>query len=896
MLLISRVSASWKHKIFVDGVNGVDSESCLQGDLPCATFNMALKGLKYSSTVIYVSPGTYTLEYGIENIINGKDEIAIIGTNKNALINCNPLAGLTFFSSRNIVIENITFHGCGRIDVYDYKVTLLETHPGISTFFMCYYFQAALVFDFSHNISVTNVSFLLSNGSGLLFMNVNGNLTVKNSLITDSKAPLPIIPNLRAQYLIGGGIIILAHSIESGTNYLISKTKIINNVFEINKSHINCLLDYDVGGITLLLDVGTTVTVDSCSVNNNTKGLFVLNAGNSTVKIRNTELISNWVSNIVKSKSSKSFALWLSNVSISHSLLTVFDSMNNLTTAVTPELHRISNDQVQISTIFSAKNLDSFPKAINFEKSTCLSKLFAIKPHPGLCSTNCETYTSYCPMSYSLCYNEFFCSCIFGHTGRLCGRCKEGYSIAINSHYLECVPCNEMKSVVIGWAALIGLEFIPLTVMVAGIAILNVNLNQGSLNAYIFFCQILTIPFPSVGNPAWLVTNLNFEFRLLSDILLIPLSIWNLNFINFPSYYDDEKSAHFSICISSNTTPLGALSFWYVVAFYPLVLLMLLYGVIALYDKGCRCIVCCVRPFHCLLARFWRMFNIHPSLTHTVASVHILCFTQLDAISLKILHPAWYHNGYSENVTVFFYDGTQQYFKGWHAVAGSFAILVLLFLIVSSVYLSIYPFQWFQKCFNKLKFKKDFLVSVTDVFTGPYKDGTQQNSWDYRYFAGLHFTIRLVIMLCYYIPQYKHNSFLIPILEIFVCVFTATTILIFRPYKRNIHSFNEVLLFILLGVFSCYFSFRNALNKSQEFYSNFWYKALVLPMIGMVVVFVVIPYFFYWMIRKCQTKCRYSSYYNTSSFVHYHRETSYNQICDVVPDRLLNPERYSNLR
>ena len=246
-------------------------------------------------------------------------------------------------------------------DVYGYKVTLLETHPGISTFFMCYYFQAALVFDFSHNISVTNVSFLLSNGSGLLFMNVNGNLTVKNSLITDSRAPLPIIPNLRAQYLIGGGIIILAHSIESGTNYLISKTKIINNVFEINKSHINCLLDYDVGGITLLLDVDTTVTVDSCSVNNNTRGLFVLNAGNSTVKIRNTELISNWVSNIVKSKSSKSFALWLSNVSISHSLLTFFDSMNNLTTAVTPELNRISYDQVQISTIFSAKNLDSFP-------------------------------------------------------------------------------------------------------------------------------------------------------------------------------------------------------------------------------------------------------------------------------------------------------------------------------------------------------------------------------------------------------------------------------------------------------------------------------------------------------------------------------------------------------
>ena len=124
----------------------------------------------------------------------------------------------------------------------------------------------------------------------------------------------------------------------------------------------------------------------------------------------------------------------------------------------------------------------------------------------------------------------------------------------------------------------------------------------------------------------------------------------------------------------------------------------------------CLCFV--VRPVHHVLVPVWRRFDINFSLTTTVASVYTLCFTQLAAISLKILHPTWYHSKYSENVTVFFYDGTQQYFKGWHAVAGLFAILVLLFLIVFSLYLSVYPFQWFQKCFNKLKFKKDFLVSV----------------------------------------------------------------------------------------------------------------------------------------------------------------------------------------
>ena len=264
----------------------------------------------------------------------------------------------------------------------------------------------------------------------------------------------------------------------------------------------------------------------------------------------------------------------------------------------------------------------------------------------------------------------------------------------------------------------------------------------------------------------------------------------------------------------------------------------------------------------CILVPLWRRFDIQ-FLTDNYSSISIHSVFHTASSYFTENTPSSY--GIIANiivrkpVTVFFYDGTQQYFKGWHAVAGSFAILVLLFLIVSSLYLSVYPFQWFQKCFNKLKFKKDFLVSVTDVFTGPYKDGTQQNSWDYRYFAGLHFFLRLVIMLFYYIPQYKSLLFVIPILEVTVCVLVIITILIFRPYKRNIHSFNEVLLFLVLGVLSCYFFYSNAspnLNDLKDFY-DFWYELFVLPLIGVIVLFIVTPYCVYWIIRKGQAKCRY---------------------------------------
>ena len=111
-----------------------------------------------------------------------------------------------------------------------------------------------------------------------------------------------------------------------------------------------------------------------------------------------------------------------------------------------------------------------------------------------------STCSDHCPPSYSQCVDNY-CSCSEGRNGTLCGQCIDGYSVAINSPYMSCVPCNS-SLVYKGWALLIALEFIPITVMVAIIAVLNVNLNQGSLSGYIFLCQMITIPFASVGYPS----------------------------------------------------------------------------------------------------------------------------------------------------------------------------------------------------------------------------------------------------------------------------------------------------------------------------------------------------------------------------------------------------------
>ena len=258
---------------------------------------------------------------------------------------------------------------------------------------------------------------------------------------------------------------------------------------------------------------------------------------------------------------------------------------------------------------------------------------------------------------------------------------------------------------------------------------------------------------------------------------------------------------------------------------------------------------------HRLLAQFWRLFGIQPSLSHTVASLYTLCFTQLAATSLKILHPTVYTDTESQNHTVFFYDGSQSYFSGVHGFAGTVAILVLVGLFITVAYLLLHPFRLFQWCFGKLKFRKDLIISVTDVFNGPFKDGTSENSWDYRYFAGMHFAIQLVVMTFYYIPLELMQ--VTGSLKVTVCSLYLLAILIFRPYKRNIHNFSEVLLFVLLTVLSVFPTLLFDLYEIDEYKISRMFDVLYfgfMPIFVFIVVVIVIPYCLIWMIRKC---CKY---------------------------------------
>ena len=116
-LSVISASTSWQHEVIVDWKKGNDSTSCLEEGTssPCATVNMALKGLKHNFTVIHIKPGTYILEPGHETNITDRYMVAVIGSGEeDTVIKCALSVGLLFISSSDVTIELLTFQECGQ--------------------------------------------------------------------------------------------------------------------------------------------------------------------------------------------------------------------------------------------------------------------------------------------------------------------------------------------------------------------------------------------------------------------------------------------------------------------------------------------------------------------------------------------------------------------------------------------------------------------------------------------------------------------------------------------------------------------------------------------------------------------------------------------------------------
>ena len=362
-------------------------------------------------------------------------------------------------------------------------------------------------------------------------------------------------------------------------------------------------------------------------------------------------------------------------------------------------------------------------------------------------------------------------------TGILCGACMPGNGFPVYSYYLGCVSCRESQF----WFNLlkyICVAFLPLTVFFVLVVLFKISAMSDSMAAYVFTCQVVTMP----ATTKLLVLSSSGEFLTVTKILLTLFSVWNLDFF---------RSTYQPFCLHPKLNAMQVIALDYVVAVYPMVLVVVTYSAVALHDRY-SLVVAMWRPMQRVLARIRKEWNVRGTLVEALGTFLVLSYIKILNVSFDLLTPVNLYRVNGKHTVHLFNAGEVVYFSKEHLPFAILAIVMLVIFNIAPVLILIcYPCPTMMRCTTKSKTVSTFLVA----FQNWYRAKPQI----YRHYSAAYFIARILILLTFalihdftYIPMTGFYFLLLCLLVTFA-----------RPYKQD--RFNDVdgLFFLLYGF--CYF-------------------------------------------------------------------------------------------
>ena len=382
--------------------------------------------------------------------------------------------------------------------------------------------------------------------------------------------------------------------------------------------------------------------------------------------------------------------------------------------------------------------------------------------------------------------NEFMCGPL-NREGELCGKCKDGYGIALYSYTLECSKCWGHGY---GWVLYYFLELLPITVMYFLVVIFHIRATSSPLSALVFMSQVVVYTIrPNIPLHMYIENEVTGFQYILLQVLLVLCGIWSLDFFRsvFPPF-----------CVASNIKTIHALALEYLVAFYPIFLILITYVCIKLHDNNFRPIVWLWRPFHRYFVHLRRRWDSKASIINAFTTFLLLAFSKIlfVSFSLTFLATINYSDSFPDKY-VLFYDPTVELYTLEYFMFEAIALCVLvIFIICPTVLLIVYPTRLFRKCVSCCGFRRwHALHMFVESFQGQYKDGTN-GTRDFRGASATFIILRVFIMLIFS-KRYHTLMRTAALLNLFfVC--TSCFYVIARPYKVNfMNSVDLLILFVL---------------------------------------------------------------------------------------------------
>lgn len=398
--------------------------------------------------------------------------------------------------------------------------------------------------------------------------------------------------------------------------------------------------------------------------------------------------------------------------------------------------------------------------------------------------------------------NEFMCGSL-NRTGLLCSQCQEGLSLAALSYRQECVLCSNPG---LGVALFLILAFVPTTIFFLIVMACSIDVSSGPMNAALILVHITLARFNqnslSFSNSSLVYNYIMFNVTI-SGIL-------NLDFLRYiiPSF-----------CINKSLTSLQTVALEYVVAVYPLLLIVVTYVCVELHSYKCRIILLLWDPFKRMLStKCPRDFNLNHSLLKAFATFLILSYAKMFQTSRAILTYSNIKNSTGDTVkTVPFVDASITYMSATHIPYVIIAIFMMItFNLLPPLLFLLYPMKCFQDLLGKFPgVNWHRLWAFMDIFQGCYKNGTN-GSRDFRYFAAFNLLFRIVML----IPM--NSPSLILLKDSIVLAIAALLVAIARPYQRkwiNLWEITIYSVFLLTSLWVTYSVFIKPLSTFVPVFS-----------------------------------------------------------------------------
>ena len=382
--------------------------------------------------------------------------------------------------------------------------------------------------------------------------------------------------------------------------------------------------------------------------------------------------------------------------------------------------------------------------------------------------------------------NEYMCAGL-NREGQLCGRCVKGFGPPVFSYSLSCVNCTDYH---LNWLKYIGVAFGPLTLFCIVICVFHISATSPYLHGFVFFSQILTISVvvKALHNMHGYRESGASE-KIGGEVYISLLSIWNL---------DIMRAIYHPFCLHPNMTIVQALALDYLIALYPLVLLLIIYFLVSLHSKNNTVIVKMWKPFWAVLRPLIRNLNIQTSLIESFASLYFLSAMKVQSVSLDLLSPTalYYANGSVSDKLYIFLAGDVEYFGQDHCLYGILAVIfLLLFLCIPGLLFFLYPCRFFQRFLNRIRCNSVTLRTFMDVFQGNYKDGTN-GTRDYRFFAGVFFMTRFVLVAIFMLLS---SLYFILIFDT-ILTMLGFSVAILHPQRTKLHYTLDCIILLLLSI------------------------------------------------------------------------------------------------